>query len=56
MEYSGRQHMVVEGGMYETYFIRAVPGSKAPRRFAFPVAMLAGQIDHMLAVFASVEK
>ena len=31
-------------------------GSAAPRRFAFPVAMLAGQIDHMLAVFASVEK
>ncbi|CAL1154982.1 unnamed protein product [Cladocopium goreaui] len=28
VEYSGRQHMVVEGGMYETYFIRAVPGSK----------------------------
>eukprot|EP00931_Biecheleriopsis_adriatica_P044891 TRINITY_DN2572_c1_g1_i1.p1 TRINITY_DN2572_c1_g1~~TRINITY_DN2572_c1_g1_i1.p1 ORF type:complete len:244 (+),score=63.14 TRINITY_DN2572_c1_g1_i1:43-732(+) len=28
VEYSGRQHMVVEGGMYETYFIRAVPGAK----------------------------
>ncbi|CAE7215062.1 imp1 [Symbiodinium necroappetens] len=28
VEYSGRQHMIVEGGMYETYFIRAVPGSK----------------------------
>eukprot|EP00438_Fugacium_kawagutii_P013375 Skav216481 [mRNA] locus=scaffold1123:392379:397685:- [translate_table: standard] len=28
VEYSGRQHMVIEGGMYETYFIRAVPGSK----------------------------
>eukprot|EP00913_Durusdinium_trenchii_P011873 g11151.t1 len=28
VEYSGRQHMVVEGGMYETYFIRAVSGSK----------------------------
>jgi len=51
--------MVVEGGMYETYFIRAVPGSKAPRlraEEAFPVAMLAGQIDHMMAVFASVEE
>ena len=59
VEYSGRQHMVVEGGMYETYFIRAVPGSKAPRlraEVAFPVAMLAGKIDHMMAVFASVEK
>ena len=59
VEYSGRQHMVVEGGMYETYFIRAVPGSKAPRlraEAAFPVAMLAGKIDHMMAVFASVEK
>eukprot|EP00930_Biecheleria_cincta_P051355 TRINITY_DN36535_c0_g1_i1.p1 TRINITY_DN36535_c0_g1~~TRINITY_DN36535_c0_g1_i1.p1 ORF type:complete len:226 (-),score=44.00 TRINITY_DN36535_c0_g1_i1:92-769(-) len=28
VEYSRRQHMVVEGGMYETYFIRAVPGSR----------------------------
>merc|ERR1711879_487200 len=28
VEYSGRQHMVTEGSMYETYFIRAVPGSK----------------------------
>ena len=29
VEYSGRQHMVTVGDMYETYFIRAVPGSKA---------------------------
>eukprot|EP00434_Breviolum_minutum_P020026 symbB.v1.2.017666.t1/scaffold1380.1/size122483/4 len=28
VEYSGRQHMVTVGDMYETYFIRAVPGSK----------------------------
>merc|ERR1719210_3225195 len=28
VEYSGRQHMVTEGSMYETYFIRAVPGAK----------------------------
>ena len=28
VEYSGRQHMVTEGSMYETYFIRAVAGAK----------------------------
>jgi len=28
VEYSGKQHMVHEGGMYETTFIRALPGSK----------------------------
>ena len=28
VEYAGRQHMVTEGSMYETHFIRAVPGSK----------------------------
>jgi large subunit ribosomal protein L21 len=28
VEYSGRQHMITEGSMYETYFIRAVAGSK----------------------------
>jgi len=28
VEYSGRQHMVTEGAMYETHFIRAAPGAK----------------------------
>lgn len=28
VEYSGRQHMVTEGSMYETHFIRAIPGAK----------------------------
>jgi len=28
VEYSGRQHMITEGSMYETLFIRAVPGAK----------------------------
>lgn len=27
VQYGGRQHMVTEGSMYETHFIRAVPGS-----------------------------
>eukprot|EP00929_Paragymnodinium_shiwhaense_P106443 TRINITY_DN7185_c0_g1_i3.p1 TRINITY_DN7185_c0_g1~~TRINITY_DN7185_c0_g1_i3.p1 ORF type:complete len:268 (+),score=42.15 TRINITY_DN7185_c0_g1_i3:73-804(+) len=28
VEYSGKQHMITEGSMYDTYFIRAVAGSK----------------------------
>jgi len=28
VEYSGKQHMVTEGSIYETYFIRAVAGAK----------------------------
>lgn len=28
VEYSGRQHMITVGSMYETYFIRAIAGAK----------------------------